>query len=176
MPHGFICGFPLGDKRQSSELWGFVGGMRPQGVQGEAIVKAMTKWGGGRRSEMVLAVCKTGFQPYVHGRRMFGCKKHSDVRQRLIEDNGGYLRPGWEPFDQFPAPEGPSTVSLTEGSAYGADDDGEETTCAIGLSACASVSAFACGSETKGEALSDVAEESGDWAAGEGGEGRETSS
>ena len=112
---------------------------------------AMQKWGeneagtaGG--TELGFPVCKRGFRPFGEdGERLFGCAKHNAARVEAmsrkpprgspVEDDGRYLRPGWEPFDQWVFGEKPQVSGTSEDSEedkakkdaeLGDDDDADE--------------------------------------------------
>ena len=99
----------------SSELYGYVRGTQTQrGEQSEAVVRVMRLWGrvsddGQMATELHVPVCKRGYVPFdAEGNRMYGCGKHSHLRQAKMRSVGagadGYSRPGWEPFNQWNAP------------------------------------------------------------------------
>jgi hypothetical protein len=84
-------------------------------LQGRAIHAVNTRFGEGKwkgRETIGVPVCKKKYSPFsfkvqrdqngvakVTVERMFGCKCHSDLRRRVIEQHG--TRPGWEPFGQW---------------------------------------------------------------------------
>jgi hypothetical protein len=129
VPYGFICGYPVGGV--SSELYGFYEGQGGKsGLQGEAVVEAMKKWGeneagtaGG--TELGFPVCKRGYRPFGEdGAPRYGCAKHSDLRLEAMRSkpprgaaadaDGLYRRPGWERFDQWVRGEKPQTSSASD--------------------------------------------------------------
>ena len=79
------------------------------GLQGQAVKKAVKKWGGnhggsgGKDSDMLpFPICKCSFKPFVDGERRYGCFRHHSIRQDCIDSLG--LRKGWEDFNQFRKP------------------------------------------------------------------------
>lgn len=129
VPYGFICGYPVAGV--SSELYGYYEGQGGKaGAQGAAVVAAMRKWGeneagtaGG--TELGFPVCKRGFKPFAEdGERLFGCAKHNAARVEAMaskpprgavtDPEGRYLRPGWEPFDQWVFGEKPQVSGTSE--------------------------------------------------------------
>jgi|TARA_B110000977_G_scaffold64834_1_gene88252 hypothetical protein len=146
VPYGFICGYPVAGV--SSELYGYYEGQGGKaGAQGTAVVAAMRTWGEGEAgtaggTELGFPVCKRGFKPFSEdGEPLFGCAKHGKSRfaaMSLPPPEGGavdgktglYLRPGWEPFDQWGFGEKPQVSGTSEETdakgAGGADEDGAE--------------------------------------------------
>lgn len=129
VPYGFICGYPVAGV--SSELYGYYEGQGGRaGAQGAAVVAAMRKWGeneagtvGG--TELGFPVCKRGYKPFGEdGEQLFGCAKHNAARVAAMaskppkgstsDPNGRYLRPGWEPFDQWVRGEKPQVSETSE--------------------------------------------------------------
>ena len=74
---------------------------------------ALARWGSGPAGRELIshAVCKGKYRPFAldDGRQMFGCFRHSKIRERRIERAG--LREGWERFDQWTAP-APAAVGV----------------------------------------------------------------
>jgi hypothetical protein len=149
VPYGFICGYPVAGV--SSELYGYYEGQGGKaGAQGAAVVAAMRKWGeneagtaGG--TELGFPVCKRGFKPFGEdGERLFGCAKHNAARVEAMaskpprgastDPEGRYLRPGWEPFDQWVFGEKPQVsgtseeedAKASEKAELGEDDDADD--------------------------------------------------
>jgi hypothetical protein len=149
VPYGFICGYPVAGV--SSELYGYYEGQGGKaGAQGAAVVAAMRKWGeneagtaGG--TELGFPVCKRGFKPFAEdGERLFGCAKHNAARVLAMaskpprgaacDPEGRYLRPGWEPFDQWVFGEKPQVsgtseeedAKASEKAELGEDDDADD--------------------------------------------------
>ena len=149
VPYGFICGYPVAGV--SSELYGYYEGQGGKaGAQGAAVVAAMRKWGeneagtaGG--TELGFPVCKRGFKPFGEdGERLFGCAKHNAARVEAMaskppkgsvsDADGRYLRPGWEPFDQWVFGEKPQVsgtseeddAKASEKAELGDDDDADD--------------------------------------------------
>ena len=149
VPYGFICGYPVAGV--SSELYGYYEGQGGKaGAQGAAVVAAMRKWGENEAgtavgTELGFPVCKRGFKPFAEdGERLFGCAKHNAARVEAMaskpprgaacDPEGRYLRPGWEPFDQWVFGEKPQVSGTSEeedakasekaeiGEDYDADD------------------------------------------------------
>jgi hypothetical protein len=110
----------------------------------------MRKWGeneagtaGG--TELGFPVCKRGFKPFAEdGERLFGCAKHNAARVEAMaskpprgaacDPEGRYLRPGWEPFDQWVFGEKPQVsgtseeedAKASEKAELGEDDDADD--------------------------------------------------
>lgn len=86
--------------------------------QATAVKKAVATWAASPSdTELGFPVCKSGYRPFdlVTGERLYGCVRHHKVRLGRIEANNGYMRPGWIPFDQWPAPSNLSTLdALTD--------------------------------------------------------------
>ena len=146
VPYGFICGDPVAGV--SSELYGYYEGQGGKaGAQGASVVAAMKKWGeneagtaGG--TELGFPVCKRGFKPFGEdGEVLFGCGKHNAARYAAmsqkppkggqVNEKGLYLRPGWEPFDQWvfgekPQISGTSDEEDTAKTDATEDDDADE--------------------------------------------------
>lgn len=108
MPYGYICGFPV--KSVSSEHWGYVAGGQVEHAQAAAVAAAVATWAAPGCSELPFPVCKKGYRPWdpVTGRQLFGCGRHSGIREQRMAAAGGYTRPGWASFNQWPAPPAPA--------------------------------------------------------------------
>ena len=117
MPFGFICGFPV--KSVSSEHWGFVAGGEVEHAQATAVASAVATWAAPGCSELPFPVCKTGYRPWdpETGEQLFGCSRHSAIRAARIRSGGGYTRPGWASFDQWPAPDGKQAAAAPAAAA-----------------------------------------------------------
>ena len=103
MPHGFICGFPT----RGGDLYGgnmYTKAAAAPTLQTLAQAAACKAWGAGAngREEIPHPVCKGKYNPWRGGERMYGCFRHHEIRKRRIAKAG--VRPGWESFEQWPAP------------------------------------------------------------------------
>jgi hypothetical protein len=124
VPYGFICGFPV--KSVSSEHWGYVAGGEVAHAQASAVAAALAIWAAPGLTELPFPVCKTGYRPFdpVTGRQLFGCGRHSSIREERMAASNGYTRPGWESFCQWQRPDDALTITAAPASATDDDDSG----------------------------------------------------
>mmetsp|Transcript_5976 Transcript_5976/g.15204 ORF Transcript_5976/g.15204 Transcript_5976/m.15204 type:complete len:217 (+) Transcript_5976:782-1432(+) len=97
--------------------------------QSAAMCAAISQWTwDGNTSMIPFAVCKKPFKPFSSGdaaggepKPLFGCKRHSPVRERVMAKHGP--RPGWQSFDAFANHKGSSKEGEDKGGGSGSDSE-----------------------------------------------------
>jgi len=98
-------------------------------LQSAAMCAAISQWTwDGNTSMIPFAVCKKPFKPFSSGdaaggepKPLFGCKRHSPVRERVMAKHGP--RPGWQSFDAFANHKGSSKEGEDKGGGSGSDSE-----------------------------------------------------